>query len=66
MSNVQPNTYIYDVTSNTSTPIKEWSKIEVRGVIRFPRARGENQTESFNQLVAVYGNIWVKKKNEGL
>ena len=47
--------------SNMATPIKEWSKIELRNIIPFPRVRGENPTERINQLVAVDGNNVMSK-----
>lgn len=39
-----------------AAPIEKWSKVEVRGVIRFLHAEGKNPAEIYRKLVAVYGD----------
>jgi len=45
-----------------AAPIEQWTKVEVRGVIRFLHAVGENPTEIYRKLVAVYGDNVMSRK----
>jgi len=55
-------------------PIEQWTNVEVRGVIRFLQAKGNTPSEIHRELVAVYGDqvmskkqvwVWCKAFNEG-
>ena len=51
-----------DVTTKMAAPIEQWTNIEVRGVKRFLLAKGNNQTEIHHELVAVYGEHVMSRK----
>src|SRR5215510_7609649 len=54
--------------------IEQWTNVEVRGVIRFLQAKGNTPSEIQRELVTVYGDqvmskkqiwVWCKAFNEG-
>ena len=45
-----------------ATVIEDWSKTEVRGVIRFLHAKGTKPSDIHGELVTVYGNNVMSKK----
>ena len=45
-----------------ATPIENWSKIEVRGVVRFLQANGKNPIEIHKEIIATYGENAMSKK----
>ena len=57
-----------DVTTKMAAPIEQWTNIEVRGVIRFLQAKGNNPTEIHRDLVTeklAYRKVsarWVPKQ----
>ena len=50
-----------DVTLKMATPIVNWTKLEVLGVLRFLHAKGKKTFEIYEELVATYGvNVMTK------
>ena len=44
-----------------ATPIENWSKSEIRAVVRFLHAKGKNPTEIHSELTSVYGKDVMSK-----
>ena len=44
-----------------ATPIENWSKSEIRAVVRFLHAKGNNPTEIHSELTSVYGKDVMSK-----
>ncbi|GFN92090.1 histone-lysine N-methyltransferase SETMAR [Plakobranchus ocellatus] len=49
------NALLNTTVSNTATPIKEWSKLEVRTVVRFLFSKGTKPSEIHKQIAETYG-----------
>ncbi|GLG97066.1 hypothetical protein R5R35_009330 [Gryllus longicercus] len=45
-----------------ATRLETWSKLEVRSVVRFLTAKGLSPTEIHKELVAVYGEAVMSRK----
>ena len=54
--------YMHDVTAKITNNIKQSTKIEMLGVIRFLYPKGQNPTGIHCEQVAVYGNHVIKRK----
>ncbi|GFO42777.1 histone-lysine N-methyltransferase SETMAR [Plakobranchus ocellatus] len=49
------NALLNTTGSNVATPIKKWSKLEVRAVVRFLFSKGTKPSEIHKQIAKTYG-----------
>ena len=43
------------------TPVAEWSKLEVKGIVRFLNARGTKCSEIYREIMEIYGEQAMSK-----